>query len=62
MMAVSCSALAQDNGQDIDDTGLGLEEIVVTGVAVGTAKLDTSVSVSSLNYSNSYKTAPRSLW
>ncbi|MBO6569206.1 MAG: TonB-dependent receptor [Kordiimonadaceae bacterium] len=61
MMAVSCSALAQDNGQDIDDTGLGLEEIVVTGVAVGTAKLDTSVSVSSLNYSNSYKTAPRSL-
>ena len=38
-----------------------LEEVVVTGVAQGVTKLDTSVSISSLDYDNSYKFASRSL-
>ena len=36
-----------------------LEEVVVTGVTRGTTKLDTSISVSSLDYSEASKFSPR---
>ncbi len=56
-LAVASGANAQE-----DDTQQSiLEEVVVTGVARGVTKLDTSVSISSLDYDNSYKFASRSL-
>lgn len=66
MMSVSALAFsgavsAQDEA-DADAEGVTrIDEIVVTGVAVGATKLESSVSVSSLSFENSYKTAPRSL-
>ncbi|MEO1035921.1 MAG: TonB-dependent receptor [Pseudomonadota bacterium] len=57
VLTVATGANAQDDGERESI----LEEVVVTGVARGVTKLDTSVSVSSLNYDNSYKFASRSL-
>ena len=59
LVAVAFSANAQQNADDGTDSIL--EEVIVTGVARGAVKLDTSVSVSSLDYDNSYKYSARSL-
>jgi len=62
VVALSLSATAQtDVSSDAEDGGLEFDTVIVTGVASGTNKLDTSVSVSTLNFEDAYKTAPRSL-
>ncbi len=57
LVAISGGALAQEE----DGNDSILEEVVVTGVARGTVKLETSVSVSSLDYSEANKYSARSL-
>ncbi len=58
MLAVAVTAGAQSESED-SESGSILEEVVVTGVARGTVKLDTSVSVSSLDYNDAYKFSSR---
>ena len=58
--AASQSLLAQEDSEP-QRAGLMMEEVFVTGVAKGTAKIDTSVSVSSISYDDTFQTAPRSL-
>lgn len=58
LMALGLVANAQDSEAPSDSI---LEEIVVTGVVKGVAKLDTSISISSLGYEEAEKFAPRSL-
>ncbi len=53
------TALAQNADQDSDDSIL--DEVVVTGVARGTVKLDTSVSISSMDYNEVNKYSPRGI-
>ncbi|MDJ0919881.1 MAG: TonB-dependent receptor [Henriciella sp.] len=56
------AAFAQDDAISSDEeSGLKFDKVVVTGVASGTAKLDTSVSVSTVDFEDAFKTAPRSL-
>ncbi|MEO1201936.1 MAG: TonB-dependent receptor [Pseudomonadota bacterium] len=53
-------ALAQQQSGQADTAERSfLEEVVVTGVARGTVKLETSVSVSSMDYSQASKYSPR---
>ena len=59
MIALPVGANAQEGNADESDSIL--DEVIVTGVARGVVKLDTSVSISSLDYDNSYKYSARSL-
>ena len=58
-LAMPQVGIAQQEANDESDSIL--EEVVVTGVARGVVKLDTSVSISSLDYNDAYKFSSRSL-
>ena len=58
VLVFALNAQAQtDAGNDQEESIF--EEVVVTGVARGTVKLDTSISVSSLDYNEAYKFSAR---
>jgi len=65
-IAVSLNLAAMENAkaetERESEPAVGqFEELVVTGVATQSSKLESSVSVSTLNYDEAFKTAPRSL-
>jgi outer membrane receptor protein involved in Fe transport len=60
-MAMPASALAQTNAADAEAPATDTSEIIVTAVARGQNKLDSSVSVSSLSAEAIQQSAPRSV-
>ncbi|KQM26360.1 MULTISPECIES: TonB-dependent receptor domain-containing protein [unclassified Sphingomonas] len=60
-LAQSADAPATDTAQPADDTAAADADIIVTGVARGQNRLDSSVSVSSLDQATLQTTAPRSV-
>ena len=60
-MAQVADAPAADTAQPTEDTAAADADIIVTGVARGQNRLDSSVSVSSLDQATLQTTAPRSV-
>ena len=58
LVAVAATAGAQENADEQESI---LEEVVVTGVARGTVKLDTSISISSMDYNQVNKFSSRGI-
>ena len=62
LSVTSAKVAAQGQGEDVDLDDMSIfEEVVVTGVARGTVKLDTSISISSMDYNQVNKFSPRGI-